>query len=100
MGEYVADIHLAPVEMYRGDKPVFVAPYIEHDPITYLVCRRKSSTQFAEITKVSMLHHFEPTNKRRLAVCVLIPELTQRLSRDDMHQLIISHYEIWRNSLF
>jgi hypothetical protein len=44
MGENVADIDLAAIEMYRSDKPILVAADVEHNPIVHFVRRWKSGT--------------------------------------------------------
>ena len=92
----MADVDLAAIEMYRRDESVFVAPDIEYNPITNFVGRRECGPQFAEITEIRVLHHLEPANECRSAIWMLLPEQAQRLAGDDMHDLIISHIEIFQ----
>jgi hypothetical protein len=94
MGEDMADIHLAALEMYRGDKPIFVAANVEHNPIVYFVRRWKSGTQLTEVEKFRVSHNLEPTGQWGLTVGILLPELAQGFARDDVHKPIISQNEI------
>jgi hypothetical protein len=74
MRENVANIHLASIKVDRSNQPIFVASDIENDPIPYSVRGRESGSQFSEVVKLGMLKYFEPSEKRRLAVRMLLPK--------------------------
>jgi len=75
MGQHVADVNLAPVEMDGGDESVFVPANVEHDKVSDFVRRGKGSTQGFQARKVVLLHDFEPSGKGTFAVGVLFPKL-------------------------
>jgi hypothetical protein len=75
MGQHVADVNLAPVEMDGSDESVFVPTNVEHDKVSDFVRRGKGSTQGLKARKVVLLHDFEPSGKGAFAVGVLFPKL-------------------------
>ena len=75
MGQHVADVDLAPVEMDGSDESVFVPANVEHGEVSDFVRRGKSRTQGLKARKVVLLHDFEPSGKGTFAVGVLCPKL-------------------------
>ena len=75
MGQHVADVDLAPVEMDGGDQPVFVPTNVEHDEVSDSVRRGEGSPQGFKTRKVVPLHDFEPSDKGTFTVRVLFPKL-------------------------
>jgi hypothetical protein len=75
MGEHVADVDSASVDMHGSDASVFVPANVEHDEVSDFVRRRKSRSQGLEARKVVLLHDFEPSGKGIFAVGVLFPKL-------------------------
>ena len=75
MGQHVADIDLASVEMDGSDESIFVSANVEHDEVADLVRRWESSPQGLKARKVVSLHDFEPSGKRTFAIGVLFPKL-------------------------
>ena len=75
MGQHVADVDLAPVEMDRGNESVFVPANVEHDEVADFVRRGEGGTQGLKARKVMSLHDFEPSSKGTFAVGVLFPKL-------------------------
>ena len=75
MGQHVANVDLAPVEMDGSDESVFVPANVEHDEVSDFVRRGKGSTQGLKARKVVPLHDFEPSGKGTFAVGVLFPKL-------------------------
>jgi hypothetical protein len=63
MGQHVADVNLAPVEMDGSNESVFVPANVEHDKASDFVLRGKGSTQGFKARKVVLLHDFEPSGK-------------------------------------
>jgi hypothetical protein len=41
--ENVPNVHLAPIEVYHGNEPIFVATDVEYNPVTNLVGGWESS---------------------------------------------------------
>jgi hypothetical protein len=75
VGQHVADVDLAPIEMDGGDQSVFVPANVAHDEISDFVRRREGSPQGFKARKVMLLHDFEPSNKGTFTVRVLFPKL-------------------------
>jgi hypothetical protein len=75
MGQHVANVDLAPVEMDGSDESVFVPVNVEHNEVSDFVRRGKGSTQGLKARKVVPLHDFEPSGKGTFAVGVLFPKL-------------------------
>lgn len=94
MGQHVAHVDLAAVEVNQCDQPVLVAADVEHSPIADLIGRRKGSTQLIKRVKVSPLHDLEPACQRRFAVGMPCPEVAQGFSRDHVHEQIVSQIAI------
>jgi hypothetical protein len=75
VGQHVADVDLAPVEMDGGDQPVFVPANVEHDEVSDVIRRGEGSSQGFKARKVVPLHDFEPSDKGTFTVWVLFPKL-------------------------
>jgi len=75
MGQHVADVDLAPVEMAGSDESVFVPTDVEHDAVSDFVHCGKGRTQGLKARKVVSLHDFAPSGKGTFAVGVLFPKL-------------------------
>jgi hypothetical protein len=75
VGQHIADIDLAPVEMDGSDQPVFVPANIEHDEVANFVRRWESGSHSLKGREVMPLHDFEPPGKSTFAVGVLLPKL-------------------------
>jgi hypothetical protein len=100
MREHVADVHLAAIEMDRGNEPILVTVDIEHDQIPHFVRRWERMAQFIEAGEVRVLHDPEPPGKRSLTIRMPFPKPTQRLARDNVHRAIVSQDEINGNTGF
>jgi len=75
VGQHVADIDFAPVEMDGGDESVFVPANVEHHEISDFIRCGEGGTQGLKARKVMSLHDFEPSGKGTFAVRVLCPKL-------------------------
>jgi hypothetical protein len=75
VGQHVADVDLATVEMDGGDQPVFVPADVEHNEVSDFVRRGEGSPQGFKARKVVPLHDFEPSEKGTFTVRVLFPKL-------------------------
>jgi hypothetical protein len=96
MRQNMTNIHFTPIEMNDRDQPIFVATDIEHNPLTDLIGGGERCPQITEAAKGGMSHDFEPARQRQFALWMLLPELAQSLSRNDVHGAIISQSEIQR----
>jgi hypothetical protein len=74
VGQHVADINFAPVEMDGGDESVFIPANVEHNEISDFIRRGEGSTQGLKAREVVPLHDFEPAGKGIFAVGVLCPK--------------------------
>jgi hypothetical protein len=75
VGQHVADVDFAAVEMDGSDESVFVAADVEYNEVADFVCRRKGGTQGLKVREVMPLHDFEPPGKGTFTVWVLFPKL-------------------------
>lgn len=75
MGEDLADVDLAPIEMYRGDESISVPADIEHNQIPYFVGSWERGMQLIKAAEVRVLHDLEPTGKWGSAAWVPFPKL-------------------------
>jgi len=87
-------VHLVPVEMDRGNKPVFVAADIENNLVSHLVRTREDPAQCTETVKGTAPHDLEPGVQCRSAVGMLPSKFPERLAGDNAHGFSISQYEI------
>jgi hypothetical protein len=75
VGQHVADVDLAPVEMDGGDQPVFVPANVEYDEVSDFVRRGEGRSQGFKARKIVPLHDFEPSDQGTFTVRVLCPKL-------------------------
>jgi hypothetical protein len=75
VGQHVADVDLAAVEMDGGDQPVFVPANIEHNEVADFVRRVEGRSQGFKARKVMPLHDFEPSDKGTFTFGMLFPKL-------------------------
>jgi hypothetical protein len=61
VGQYVADVDFAPVEMDGGNQAVFVPTDVKHEEISNFVRRWEGGSQGLKARKVVPLHDFEPS---------------------------------------
>ena len=60
MGEDVANVYLAAIEVDRGDEAIFIASNVKHDKLSDFVGRWKSGAQGVETAEFALAHDFEP----------------------------------------
>lgn len=94
MGQDIAYIHLVPVEMDRGNKPVFVAADIENNLVSHLVRTWEDPAQCAETVKDTTPHDLEPGVQCRSTIGMLPSKFPERFAGDNAHNLSISQNEI------
>jgi hypothetical protein len=75
VGQHVADIDFAPVEMDGGDESIFVPANVEYNEISDFTRRGEGGTQGLHVREVVPLHDFAPSGKGMFAVRVLGPKL-------------------------
>jgi hypothetical protein len=74
VGQHVADVDLAPVEMDGGDQPVFVPANVKHDEVPTLSAVGKVARKVSTLVKsccCMILNHV----KGNFTVRVLFPKL-------------------------
>ena len=94
MDKNVSYVNFTTIEMYRGNQSIFIAADVEHYPVVYFICRWECRTYFTEIVKIGVFHNLEPSDQSRLTVGVLLPELAQGFTGDNVHRTILSRIEI------
>ena len=97
MGENMANIYFAAIKVDGCDQPIFVAAIIENNPVIQFINRRKRRSQFGKAAKFCFFHDFEPAEQGCSAVGMFLPKLDQSFSRNDMHKVIFSQFEMKRN---
>jgi hypothetical protein len=75
VGQDVADIDFAPVEMDGANESVFVPANVKHNEISDFIRRGEGGTHGLKAREVVPLHDFEPSGKGIFAVGVLCPKL-------------------------
>jgi hypothetical protein len=75
VGQHVADIDFAPVEMDGGDESIFVPANVEHHAISDFIRCGDGGTQGLKAREVVPLHDLEPSSKGIFAIGVLCPKL-------------------------
>jgi hypothetical protein len=94
VGEDVANVYLAAIEVDGGDEAIFVAPNVKHDKRSDFIGRWKSGTQGVKIAEFGLAHDFEPAGQGAFAVGMLFPKAAERFARNDVHSYNISLIEI------
>ncbi len=94
MGQYMADINLITIKVNRCNQSILVPANVENYPFVYHIGRGKNGTQFGKSMEICFLYNLEPACERRLAIRMFFPKLDQRFARDDVHNDILSQFEI------
>jgi hypothetical protein len=76
VGQHVADVDFAPIEMDGSNQAVFAPTNDKHDEVSNFVRRWEGGSEGLKARKVVPLHDFEPSGKGIFAVGVLLPKLT------------------------
>lgn len=85
MGQDIADVQLATVEVDRGDQPILVAPDVEDHLVSDQIGARKRPSQLDQGLECRLVHDGIPRDERPFAVWVQVPKLMDSLTGDDMH---------------
>jgi hypothetical protein len=75
VGQHVADVDFAPVEMDGSDESIFVPTNVEHNEVANFIRCGEGGTQGLKAHEVVPLHDLEPANKGIFAIGVLCPKL-------------------------
>ncbi len=90
----MTDVNLTAIEMYRGNQAIFVSSDVENNQISYLISSRKCIAQLAKTAELTSTDHLIPPGKRAFTVGMFFPELEQGFPGDNIHDIILSQYEI------
>ena len=88
-------IDFSTIEMDRCNQTIVIAAKIENDDIIHFISRWKCSAQFIEAGVLAFTDDVIPAGKRASTIRMLFPKLAQGFPGYDVHELIISHYEIF-----
>lgn len=95
MRQHVADIDLSAVELDGCHQSIFVASDVAHGEAIHHISTWKGLAKLSKTRKVRPPHNLKPAVEWCFAVGILFPEEPQRCPRDHVHQISISHVEIY-----
>ncbi len=91
------NIDFLPIVMNRRNQSVFIPPDVENGKAVHLIGGGKSGFQVSERNIIGFADDGMPMIQRGKCIGIFSGELDQPLSRDDMHDFILSQFEITVN---